>query len=71
MTPGVPDPKGMMRSNRLAHSRQAGDLIGTEVIQISSERKITNGALEDHVVSKEHLAEEKCQMRAKRTVIMS
>lgn len=67
---GVLDLKRLMRANRGAYSRQAGNSRRTEAIRASYERKALT-AFADHVVSKKQPNEEEKPMRTERMVTVS
>lgn len=71
MTPSVPDPERIMRTNLHAHSSAAGSSTRIELMRASSVREDTPDALADQVISGKHSGEEKRPLQSEWTVIVS
>lgn len=63
-TPSAADLERLMPAKCLAHSYEAGGTVRREAIRGTFEREDTIRTIADHVVSEEHLAEEKLQSSA-------
>lgn len=71
MKTGAPDTERLPQVSRRANSSRVGSPTKIKVIRVPFELKDTVGALADHVVYKEHSAEEEHLLRAEKTVAVS